>query len=88
MPIKQGVIIMTVVVVELVVTVEVVSSSSSRSIFSSGTRRRRRTFMRFGTSISIWTTPVERRLGRRLRCIVAGVPAAFSLVVSLISAQP
>ena len=38
--------------------------------------------------MSIWTTPVERRLGRRLRWIVAGVAAAaLSLVVSLISAR-
>lgn len=38
------------------------------------------------TSMSIWTTPVERRLGRRLRWIVAGVAAAFSFDVSFISA--
>ena len=38
-----------------------------------------------GTSMSIWTTPVERRLGRRLRWIVAGVAAA-ALLVSFTSA--
>lgn len=37
--------------------------------------------------MSIWTTPVERRLGRRLRWIVAGVAAAFSFDVSFISAS-
>lgn len=41
---------------------------------------------RLTTSMSIWTTPVERRLGRRLRWIVAGVAAAFSLLVSFASA--
>ena len=36
--------------------------------------------------MSIWTTPVERLLGRRLRWMVAGVAAAVA-VVSFASAR-